>query len=260
MIPALDYTAQQIETFLLILLRVSGILIVAPIFGHNAVPRQIKIAFSLFLSLILVPMVNTVGINFPGEIIPLGLFLVKEIVAGFLIGFVFLLIFIGIQMGGSFVGLQMGFGMVNMIDPQSQEQIPVIGELMFLLAMLFFLAIDGHHIIIGSIFQSFKVIPPGSITFSPSAAEKIIRMTAMAFVIALKIAAPLMVTLFLTDIALGIIARTIPQMNVFIVGFPLKIGVGFLMLVFSLPLFGLILEKLIMSLDLDVGCLINYLS
>ena len=190
----------------------------------------------------------------------MGFFLAKELIAGLFIGFAFLLIFLGVQMGGSLVGLQIGFGLVSVFDPQSQEQTSVIGELQFLLAMLFFLAINGHHILISSIFQSFKIIPPGAIGFSSLAAEKMVSMMAMSFVIAIKIAAPLMVTLFLTDVALGIIARTMPQMNVFIVGFPLKIGVGLVMLVFSLPLFSLILEKLIMNLDLDVGWLINYLS
>ncbi|MCJ7507515.1 MAG: flagellar type III secretion system protein FliR [candidate division Zixibacteria bacterium] len=260
MISIFDYTAQQLQTFLLILLRVSGILIAAPIFGHQAVPRQIKIGLALILSFILVPLTSTVAVNFPQEIIPLGFFLAKELIAGLFIGFAFLLIFLGVQMGGSIVGLQIGFGLVSIFDPQSQEQISVIGELQFLLAMLFFLAINGHHILISSIFQSFKIIPPGAIQFSSLAAEKMVSMMAMSFVIAIKIAAPLLVTLFLTDVALGIIARTMPQMNVFIVGFPLKIGVGLLMLVFTLPLFSLILEKLIMNLDLDVGWLINYLS
>jgi flagellar biosynthetic protein FliR len=163
-------------------------------------------------------------------------------------------------MGGSLIGMQIGFGLVNVIDPQSGQEVSVIGTLQFLLAMLFFLAVNGHHIIISSIFDSFKIIPPGGVQFSSSAGEKIIQMIAASFVIAIKIAAPLMVTLFLTDIALAIIARTIPQMNVFIVGFPLKIGVGFLMLVFTLPLFSLILERLFTNLDLDVGWLIKYLS
>jgi len=260
MIPIFNYTAQQIETFLLVLLRVSGILIVAPIFGHQAVPQQIKIGFALCLSLILVPLVSTVPVSFPQAIIPLGLFLAKELVAGLFIGFTFLLIFYGVEMGGSIVGMQIGFGLVNVIDPQSGQEVSVIGTLQFLLAMLFFLAINGHHIIISSILDSFKIIPPGGVQFSSPVGEKIIRMVAACFVIAIKIAAPLMVTLFLTDVALAMIARTIPQMNVFIVGFPLKIGVGFLMLIFTLPLFSLILERLFMNLDSDVGWLIKYLS
>jgi flagellar biosynthetic protein FliR len=259
MFSIIDFTQTQIEIFLLVLLRVGGILFVAPIFGHKSVPAILKIGFSLILALILVPLVKFNSASLPDSFFSLTLVLGREVACGLLIGFLLLLIFIGVQMAGFLVGLQMGFGIVNIFDPNSQTQISVIGQFKFLIAMLFFLAINGHHILISAIFESFRIIPLGQVNFSPLAIDKIIQMFAQVFAIAIKIEAPVLVTLFLTDVAMAIVARTIPQMNIFIVGFPVKIGVGLFVLAFSLPVFGMILEKLFLGWETNLNQLLHFM-
>ncbi|MFQ5454192.1 MAG: flagellar biosynthetic protein FliR, partial [Candidatus Zixiibacteriota bacterium] len=113
----------------------------------------------------------------------------------------------------------------------------------YIVAILFFLAINGHHMIINAFVESYQVIPAGNIGINGFVGEMIIKYSAYIFIIALKVASPIMATLFLTDIALGTIAKTMPTMNVFFVGMPIKISVGFLVMAMSLPLMVYVLEK-----------------
>ena len=122
--------------------------------------------------------------------------------------------------------------------------------------MLFFLAVNGHHLVISAIAGSFNVIPLGQINFSQLSAEIMTRAAVNTIALAIKLGAPCIVTLFLLDVSLGIVARTVPQMNIFIIGFPLKIGVGLFMLGISFPIFGYVFTKLLQNLDTNLNQLI----
>ena len=117
---------------------------------------------------------------------------------------------------------------------------------------IIFLAIDGHHAIISALADSYQLLPVGAVSFSGPAGETIIRITAYAFTMAVKISAPIVITLFLVSVSLGVVARTVPQMNIFIVGMPLKIGIGFLVMAMVLPLFKNIVNNTLNYLDSQV--------
>jgi len=144
---------------------------------------------------------------------------------------------------------QLGFALVSMPDVEEGGQVAVVGNFWFLVAMLIFLSIDGHHLVLTAFADSYEIIPPGAVALASSVGELIIKYTAYVFVIALKMAAPVMVALFLTDIALGTIAKTMPTMNVFFVGFPIKIGVGLMVIAMSLPIFSYVLRHAMTYLD-----------
>ncbi len=252
----LQLSALEFEKFLLIVLRVGGIMTVAPIFGHRNIPPIVKIGFILMISIILVPTIPASSISIPPELFSLSAVLIKEVAAGLAIGFISLFLFIAVQFAGNIIGLQMGFGIVNVIDPNSQAQVPLIGQFQFLLTMLIFLAVNGHHLLISAVAGSFKVIPLGQITFSSLSAEIMVRAAVNTLALAIKIGAPCIVTLFLLDVSLGIIARTVPQMNIFIVGFPLKISVGLLMMGLSFPFMSYVFTKLLQGLDSNLNHLI----
>ncbi|MBD3234605.1 MAG: flagellar type III secretion system protein FliR, partial [candidate division Zixibacteria bacterium] len=131
-----------------------------------------------------------------------------------------------------------------------------IGELKFILALLIYMAINGHHFLIKAVFQSFQIIPPGTASLNLATAEHFLRMVVNTFIIAIKIAGPAMITLFLTSVALGIIARTVPQMNVFIVGFPLKIGVGMLVLAAGLTYFSAVFTRMMTIAEKNIATLL----
>jgi flagellar biosynthetic protein FliR len=190
----------------------------------------------------------------------LGGLAAKEMLIGFIIGYFFSLLFIGVQIGGSIVGYQIGLAIVNVYDPESGGEVSLVGEFWFLVAVLIFLAIDGHHSIISAFADSYRLIPVGVFNFAGSAGEFIIRFSAYSFVMAVKLAAPVIITLFLTEVALGVVARTAPQMNIFIVGLPLKIGVGFLVIATSLPVFRYIVEKTVAFLDGEALTLMKHIG
>jgi flagellar biosynthetic protein FliR len=218
------------------LFRIGGFFVTAPFWGHRVIPGKIKIAVVLALGLVVGPTIAAHGVAMPASLWNVAAWGAKELLIGGLIGFCFATLFWGVRMAGDLVSLQMGFAIVNAIDPNSATQVSLIGEFKYVIAILILLAIDGHHLMIGALVDTYRVIPVGAGVFGTDLYEKLVRLTAMVFITAVKIGAPIMITLLLTDVALGIVARTVPQMNIFIVGFPLKIGIGLLMLGAGLPL------------------------
>jgi flagellar biosynthesis protein FliR len=252
----LQISAQEFEKLLLLMLRVGGILIVAPIFSHQSVPKLLKIGLIILISLIIVPTLKPLSIELPPDLLGLTVVLIKEVVAGLAIGFTSLMLFLAVQFAGNVIGLQMGFGIVNVIDPNSNTEVPLIGQFQLIITMLIFLALNGHHMIISAIINSVQIIPLGQVNLSHASGEIILRAGINTLAAGVKLGAPCIVTLFLMDVAMGIVARTVPQMNIFIVGFPIKIGAGLLMLSASLPLFGYVFGKMLGNLNGDLNGLI----
>ncbi len=222
--------------FLLVFIRVFAIIYSFPFLGGKNVPWQAKSGLAGVLSIIFLSLI-------PAQRIPLnvwiiGIGVIKEFLIGFTLGFIIRLVFDGIQLGGQFIGYQMGFAIVNVIDPYSSNQVSIIAQFKTLLAILIFLTINGHYILIAAIKKSFLLVPILGWSLKGPLTSQILRLTGNIFAIGLKIAAPVLVTLIFTHIALALVARTMPQINVFIVGFPLEIGVGFFILGASMPFLG----------------------
>jgi len=245
------FTLDWIWSILWALLRVSGFFISAPFFGHRAIPSALKVPIVLTLAFAVGPLVTGLGPVQPASLWQLAGWAICELVTGAIIGFGFAALFWAVRMAGDIIGLQMGFAIVNVIDPNSTEQVSLIGEFKYILAILILLIVDGHHLMIAALLDSYRLIPIGAAHFGDDAFNQLIRLTATVFVTAVKIGAPVMITLLLTDVALGIVARTVPQMNIFIVGFPLKIGVGFLVLGASLPLLAQLFSRALTQIELS---------
>jgi|TARA_B110000495_G_C23007229_1_gene595219 flagellar biosynthetic protein FliR len=254
------YWLEQFHIFLLVLLRVSALLVVAPIFGHRLYPARAKVGMAFMISLVIFPSVADTALNVPEGFLPYALVLAREVLMGVVLGFAVLLLFMGIQFAGQLAGLQMGFGIVNVIDPQSQDQISIIGQFLNILAILLILSLDGHHIILNGLMASFDTVPLGGVVLKASIVQKMIVLTSELFTIAIKISAPILISLFLVSVAMGVLARTVPQMNVFIVGFPVQLAVGLFVLVASLPLFRILLVKSLHILERDFFSLIDFFA
>lgn len=254
----MGYWLDQFHIFLLILLRVSALLIVAPIFGHRLFLARAKVGLAVMVSMVVFPLVD--GFDVPEGFFPYAVMMAGEVILGLVLGYVVLLLFIGIQFAGQLAGLQMGFGIVNVIDPQSHDQISIIGQFLNILAILLVLTLDGHHIILNGLLGSFEAVPLGGVVLQASIAHKLIALSSEVFVIAIKISAPILVALFLISTAMGVLARTVPQMNVFIVGFPVQLAVGLSVLVATLPLFQIIVERAIHLIERDVFALIEFFA
>jgi len=229
----------DIERFLLVFFRVGGIFIFAPFFASFNIPARVKISFSFAISLLLfLTLRPKMGWRRDVPFLYLALEALYEMGVGVAIAFVMSLIFTGIKVSGQLIGLKMGFGIANIIAPSSNTQLPIIANLQYLLALMLFLSINGHHLLLLSLSSSFDLIPLYGAKYDTPLLNYIIGLFGDVFVVALKISGPVIITILLTDIALGMLARVMPQMNIFMLGFPLKIAVGLLTLAASIQVFG----------------------
>ncbi|MGM0522538.1 MAG: flagellar biosynthetic protein FliR [Bacillota bacterium] len=221
----LDY----VTVFLLVFGRLAGFFVTLPIFSYRNIPTQFKIGFAAFVSLMIMFTLDIPVIDLDLTFVFL---LVKEVIIGLVIGFVANIIMTAIQIAGNFIDFQMGFAIANVIDPQTGAQGPVIGQYLYIFALMFLLAVDGHHLLIQGAIHSFDVIEVDQLIDLGQDGLLItaINMFNQLFLIAFQMAIPIVGTLFLVDVTLGIVARTVPQLNVFVVGIPLKIGVSLFVL------------------------------
>jgi flagellar biosynthesis protein FliR len=252
-----DFNPKDVVAFVLILMRAAGIFLSSPIFASRNIPMRVKAAWALLIAFLIFPVVEYRPETLPAPGIPLAMGVVREMLIGLSIGLAATLIFTGIQLAGQIVDIQMGLGMVNIIDPVTSTQISVMGQYYYLVATLVFMAVNGHHIILRAIVDSFGVIPLGQAHFSVALGTKMMALFAQVFFIALRVGAPVIAALFITNMALGIIARTVPQMNVFIVGMPLNLAVGFLISAISMSFFVFVLQGLFKGMYRDLAILIQ---
>lgn len=226
-----------LDTFLLLFARITGLFLSAPIFGSRQIPARIK---ALIIVVLAASLAYFVPVEYSQVIINEVHFLAAifiEILIGYTLGFIIYILFGAIQLSGQLMDMQMGFGIVNVVDPQTGTQIPLLGNLTQTLALLIYLAVDGHHYLLNALAQSYKLIPVLGFHIDAGFTKLLVEITVYMFIIAVKIATPIVIAVLTTDIAMGFIARTVPQMNVFIVGLPLKILVGLVALFLMLPVY-----------------------
>ena len=233
----------EFERFLFVFFRVGALILFVPVLGSRQIPSSMKIGFILFLSIVIFPLVQDRSVPKPQGIFELSIFLISDVTIGLGIAFIARLIFTAVQIAGTVVDFQMGFGVVNVLDPQTDTQVSVTAQFHNIIAILIFLAIDAHHFIIQAIVESFFIINPAEINFASITPEYMLYLFSATFTTAVKIAAPIMAILFFLSVGLGLVARTVPQMNVFIVGFPLQIGVGLLMVGLSISFFSILVQQ-----------------
>ena len=259
----IPFSLKEIEFFLLIFVRIVTIIAFLPIFGAQPVPFQLKIALALLLSVILFPLVMNSGPVLPGTF-STGLFvmvLIKEVLVGLAIGFVTSFLFTAVQFAGKLVDTEIGFGFVELVDPFSNEPVTVLGQLQVIIFTILFLMFNGHYFLIIAIQRSFELVPLMGVQFpGGKLAFHITVLIGNIFVLAIKFAAPVYVTLVLTELALGVVARTVPQMNIFFVGLPLKIVVGMGSVFIVLPLLASLFRNTVEVLIQDIWRLLYLMA
>ena len=224
----------QIYYLSLILFRVIGVFVVAPIYGSQAMPRRLKVALAVLIIIVLYPQVPVSQIAWPQPLLQVFLYFVMEFIVGLIIGFVFSLAFTTIQLAGQFIDRRMGYALANVMNPSEGFQVPLVGQFKNIVATLVFLIVNGHHHILKLLDESFLLVPINQLVFSSDLAKSLIEVIGELFPIAFQIALPIVSILFIIDLAFGLVARVVPQMNVFIMGIPTKSLVGLLMISFIL--------------------------
>jgi len=236
-----ELIAGQAVLFTLVFIRMSGLMIFFPFFGEARYPVQLKAGFAFLLAALVYgsALGSAAGVapSAVGEwgVLALAAAGAMELGVGLILGFSVQLMFSGVQLAGQLIGRDMGFAIVNVIDPVTSRNIGLVAQFKLMLAVLVMLAVNGHHLVIGALADSYNFVPVLSLHVPAGAVEQILGLGGMVFVTAIQIAAPILATVFLVTVALGFLGKTVPQMNIFIVGFPLRIGLGLAGLCLVIP-------------------------
>lgn len=242
----------SMEFFLLIFVRMTGLFVIAPIFGRN-MPTYLKIGIALTTSILMASTIKVDNVIEINSYLLYSFYIIKEFIIGLVIGFVAYALFTSIYIAGQIIDMQIGFGMVSVFDPVTNIQVPVTANLYYMVAMMIFLATNGHHVLIKALYQSFTLVPIASPGFGTAKMmDNIINIFHQMFSIGFRIAAPIVAAILITDVVLGIISKTIPQMNVFVLGMPLKILVGMIIIMITIPAFIYIVTMLTDNINIEI--------
>lgn len=226
--------------------RILALIASAPFFGARGIPAATKIGFAFVLTVLVAPVLGPLPQVQPAS--APGLFiLVQQLMIGVAMGLTIRIVFSAIEMAGHIMGLQMGLGFATFFDPQNSAQIPVMGQFLGIAAMLLFLATNGHLLVISALVESFHVLPMGLHPFASEGWKTLVLWGGEIFRGGVLIALPVVAVLMMVNIALAILTRAAPQLNIFAVGFPLTLAVGFMVISLSLgyflPIFNTLIES-----------------
>ncbi len=246
--------------FLLIFLRVGAILFTAPLFDARSIPTTFKIGLAISISILLYPVINISSPPINLSLVAFVIGVVAELAVGIIIGFSVKMLFTGIQLAGQVAGYQMGFAIANVVDPATSMQIPLLAQFNNIIAMLVFLAVDAHHIFFKALVHSFSIIPPFGQNFHKEIVEVIMHLAANMFVVAIELGAPIIAVMLFTSVALGLIARTVPQIHILIVAMPVKIFIGLVFMALILPFMVTYLKSAFFSMGETVFKILKILA
>jgi len=256
----LNLSVHAVIFYTLVLVRVAAVVGVLPFIGGEIVPTRVKALLSAIMALALTPLVYDVSAVIPFTPVTAAVAVIREVAIGVSIGFVVNLVFVALQLGGQIVGQVMGLGLANVINPFTEARVSVIGQFYFFFGILVFFALRGHHILIEGLVRTFEMIPPGKAVVSAGLADLMVDLMAQSFVMALKVAAPALVALFVVMLALGFIARTVPQLNILVVGFPLSIMIGLLLVALSVGGVAYLIENYTGSIEESIARIIHLMK
>ena len=225
-----DLSLPLIQGFLICLARVAAMFAAIPVFSGGQIPHQLRLGVAVMFAMLTFPVVKDfipVAAITPLE---LGLIIGSEVILGLLVGFLAQLVFMAAEFAGSLIGYQMGFAAANIFDPTTQAQVALISQFQGIFAILLFLSLNVHHLFLEAIVYSFEMLPPGSITLSGGAIPMVIEVANHSLVLSIRLVAPVLVLLILSTLTLGIMSRVFPQLNVFMISFPLNIGISFIVM------------------------------
>ena len=220
----------EVVKFCVLLTRIGGIMVFFPFFSSLNIPVTLRVAFVLGLSALLHPVLApSLGVP-PLHAWSLAWLVAGELLIGMTIGLISRFLFAAFELAGQLLGFQMGFSMINAIDPQTSVQSTVLSVSQSLVALLIFIGLDSHHWLIRTVCDSFTYLAPLRVQLPGVVADAMVRMAAEMFVLGFRLAAPVLVVLVLTDVVFAIVGRAAPQVQILLVGLPLKSWLGFFLL------------------------------
>ncbi len=254
--PTIDNTSAQL--FMLILARTTALFAVFPALGGSSVPIRIKAAAAPSLTILLYGVVPAPAL-LPTAALAQVLLVLRESLVGLLLGSLVHIVFMGAQFAGQAIGVQMGLAAASLFDPTTRETVSVSGRFYYLMALLLFLSLNLHHPFIVGLGRSFTLLPPGEAALSGAGFLRWAELSGQVLMLALRLSMPVLASLLLLDLALGFLGRLVPQMNIFLVGFPLKIAVGLAVMALGVRVAGPLIERAFSGLHRDFYSLLSWM-
>ncbi len=216
------------------LVRILGLLAVDPFFGNKAIGRRTRLGLGIALAVALQPLIPTPPALDPSSALGL-LVLLYQFLIGVAMGFAMRIVLTAVEMAGHFSGLQMGLGFAMFFDPQHGTQVPVVAQITSLFTVLVFLAMDAHLLVIQTLADSFRLLPIEQLPLGAVGFKVLVEWGAQIFSLGLRLAMPVVASLLIVNLAIGVMTRASPQFNIFAVGFPITVSIGLMVMHVSLP-------------------------
>lgn len=248
---------ELVVTFLLIFSRIGAFMVAVPLFGGPNTPGQVKGGMALVVSLIILPMVAPPQHQIAGGLLGFGLAVAREIGVGLLTGLICNMILQVLNIIGQIFDLHIGFLMSSFFDPAMGGQITLTAKFLYLMGIVLFFTLDGHHMLLMGMVRSFDILPLDTAIFSGGAMTILVKAFSRMVTVAVQISAPVIAVMLIIDICLGLLGRTAPQMNIFMLGFSLKIGAGILTMAVMVPLLGVVFQSLFRMMERDLYTLLK---
>ena len=233
----------EFQIFLIVLARVAGFLSAIPVFFAGQTPAQVKVGLTVSITLVLFPVMSPFIDLKDLTTVSFLLLVVSEVLLGLLLALMARFIFTSVQFGATVIGYQMGFAAANVYDPQNETQISLISQFQNVFAILIFFAINGHHVFLRTAVRSYEYLPPGQFNYSGNAIPYLFELASHMFQIGAQFSAPVLAVLLLSGLILGILARIFPQLNVFMLSFPLNIGISFTVIALTLSMLAMLISR-----------------
>lgn len=256
----MDYFAVRTHdfyTFILVFARVSCLLVAAPLLGNRAIPHSVKAGLCLLFSVAITPLVTSVTGPVPENILLFAGAVVRDGMFGLAMGYLARILFSAVEMAGYLADTQMGFTFANIFNPFTEHQESLLSSFQYQVTMTIYLILNGHLILLGSVVDSFKALPPGTVSPHAGFTLTVVPMLNQMFLLGMRVAMPAVGVLLIVDVAFGLVARMVPQINVYIVGMPAKIIIGLGIVAMLLPMLSMAASQMITGTTLGMNALIG---
>ncbi len=254
------FPLEDFQAFLICFSRVVGFMSAIPIIFTSQTPIHIKAGLSFFITMLLFPIMGSQIVIIPFKFPDFPLFMINEVLLGALLGLMSRLIVTSGQFGGKIIGFQMGFAMAEVMDPQNGANVSLISQFQNVFAIFIFLALNGHHMFLQAAVHSYEFLPPGNLNFSGEAIPYLVELSSKMFQLAVQFSAPVIILLLLSSFSLGFMSRIFPQLNVFLLSFPLNISISFIVIGLTLNMTVIILSREFDELGKRILSMLQYLQ
>ncbi|MGI6066003.1 MAG: flagellar biosynthetic protein FliR [Bacillota bacterium] len=244
--------------FILVLVRMTAFLAASPLFSLRNIPATVKVGLGLVLTLVIFPQAEGGGLTFSGGLLELAGLVICETMTGIVAGMAASFLFAALRVGGQLLDIHVGFAAAQLFDPLSSESNTLLGHFFHILGLVLLFSLDAHHQLITGLLKSFQLVSLGSLLFSEDIVKELLQVFLLMMEYGLRIALPVMIVLFVFDLVLGFISKAVPQFNILMVGFPLKICIGILVTALTIPVLGTVVCSLFEIMEKEVSLLFGF--